>query len=433
MRSLCQANTNNSGLSRNVKCFGVVVGLIIALSYTAVHAQITSCTGTLGTFDSGSTGVDGALDLSSVPAGTTILFDPESFNPPLDQDGDNVYHFTTITIPGGVTVRLSAEALGTAPVVWLASGAVQITGILDLSGQPGHCGGCTPIPAVAGAGGYGGGVGSKINLAAQPGNGPGGGQPTTGPGGGAGHAVAGGGGAGVGGAVYGNNFLIPLLGGSGGAGSWEGLNGSGGGAGGGALLIASSMWIAIGSPGAITADGGGGGCWVFSCGGGGSGGAIRLIAPTICGNGQIRASRNFTSFNNGSYGRIRMEAFQHAFTGFVDPAPHFVTPGLVFPPANAPSVRVVRIAGVDVPLNPTGSFIMPDVELDNASAVTLEIEARNIPPGTVVELTLTPETGQQQMAVSTPLAGTLQLSTATAVMTLPHGFSRFFVQANWTP
>ena len=60
-------------------------------------------------------------------------------------------------------------------------------------------------------------------------------------------------------------------------------------------------------------------------------------------------------------------------------------------------------------------------------------EAKNIPFGTVVQLTLTPETGLAVTVSSTPLAGTLALSSATATVTIPHGFSRFRVRAEWTP
>jgi hypothetical protein len=159
------------------------------------------------------------------------------------------------------------------------------------------------------------------------------------------------------------------------------------------------------------------------------------MAPIISGNnnGSIGATGGGGPFS-GSPGRIRLEAFQHQFpSSSTNPTANFVTPGIIFPPANTPSIRVVRVAGIAVPENSTGSFFLPDVTLDNVAAVVVEIEARNVPLGTVVQLTLTPETGSQQMAVSTPLAGTLQLSTATATVTLPHGFSRFFVQANWTP
>jgi hypothetical protein len=202
------------------------------------------------------------------------------------------------------------------------------------------------------------------------------------------------------------------------------------------LLIASSVSITVN--GSIGAGGGigvsGAGCSVV--GGGGSGGAIRLMAPIISGTGSIGAGGGggFSGYPGGSPGRIRLEAFQHLFpSNRTGPTANFVTPGIIFPPASTPSIRVVRVAGVAVPENSTGSFFMPDVTLDNVAAVVVEIEARNVPLGTVVQLTITPETGSQQMVVSSPLAGTEALSNATATVTLTHGFSRFSVQANWTP
>jgi len=399
---------------------------------------LISSTAFAQTFISGSTGADGALDFSGVPSGTTILFDPDTFAPPLDQDGDNVYHFTTITIPAGVTVQLSAEVLGVKPVVWLASGAVQIAGVVDLDGRPGHNRFDTPIPSVAGAGGFRGGVGRRSNLDAQPGDGPGGGHVTTSVGGGAGHAVAGGGGFGGGGAAYGNDFLLPLVGGSGGAGGAFSTSGCGGGAGGGALLIASSVSTTVN--GTIRAVGGSsicstGGFFCSNCGGAGSGGAIRLMAPIISVSGSIFATGSFSAGTpSGSHGRIRLEAFQSNVTGsFITPPPHIVSPGIVFLPDTAPSVRVVRVAGVDVPENSTGSFFMPDVTIDNVAAAIIEIEARNVPLGTVVQLSIFSETGLRQVVESTPFESTEARSNATAVVTLPHGFSRFYVQANWMP
>jgi len=237
---------------------------------------------------------------------------------------------------------------------------------------------------------------------------------------------------------------LPLLGGSGGAGgSYDGgslANGGSGGAGGGAILIASSTSVTL--QGSILVKGGLGGCpagsqQAFFIGGGGSGGAIRLIAPLVQGAGTLNALGGYGCSPNqgytGSYGRIRLEAFQQRFTGTVQPPPLLVTPGFVFPPANAPSVKVVRVAGVAVPAAPTGSFLNPDVTLSGVASATLDIEGRKIPPGTVVQLTLTPETGSAVTVSSSPLAGTLDLSTATATVTIPSGFSRFTVQATWTP
>src|SRR5262245_52194443 len=126
-----------------------------------------------GQFDSGSNGSDGPLNIT-----TSMVFDPRNFNPPLDADGDNVYNFTTITIASGVTVRMLGPQLNMKPVFWLASGAVQIDGTIDLSGADGYNATGVPadrVPAVPGAGGYGGGIGGGAISPAQPGSGPGGG------------------------------------------------------------------------------------------------------------------------------------------------------------------------------------------------------------------------------------------------------------------
>jgi len=187
-------------------------------------------------FDSGSNGSDGALVLDT-PG--TIVFYPGDFDPPLDVDHDGIYHFTTITVAAGVTVRLGADRLGTQPVIWLATGDVVINGTLDLSGDDGYDSGELPRHAVAGAGGFNGGLGSTSIVGATPGEGPGGGgvAESNGQGGGAGHTVMGMSAEGEGGAAYGNSFLRPLIGGSGGAGGGpktpDGGSFGGGGASGG--------------------------------------------------------------------------------------------------------------------------------------------------------------------------------------------------------
>jgi len=125
-------------------------------------------------FSSGSTGSDGALNLTTPGI---VDFDPRTLG--LDPDGDNVYHFTTITIGAGVTVRLLGPALNMKPVYWLASGAVQIDGTIDLSGGNGHPGTTNPTergPSLPGAGGYPGGVGRFAASNAQNGTGPGAGK-----------------------------------------------------------------------------------------------------------------------------------------------------------------------------------------------------------------------------------------------------------------
>ncbi len=378
-------------------------------------------------FDSGSDGSDGELSLSSTDA-EPIVFDPGSYEPPLDADGDGVFHFTTITIAEGTTVRL----IGSQPIIWLASGDVTIDGTLDLSGQDG---GGSDVIALPGAGGFSGGRGNNPPNAAQNGNGPGGGLFLGRAGGGAGHAQNGLDGiTDSHGTAYGNPFLLPLWGGSGGSGGGETANiGGSGGAGGGAILIASNKIITVN--GSINANGGNGGEGVIENdnGGGGSGGSIRLIASQISGSdtGSITAmGGKISSSGDGSIGRVRLESFYTSFNGIVNPVT-FSTPGLVFLPADATPIRVVSIGGDPVPATTTGSFRPADVTINKAGEVDIEIEAKNVPVGTVVNLNLWNETVGNIKVDSTPLTGEFEKSTATAKATIPHGFSRFLIEAKW--
>ncbi len=413
-----------------------IAALVLAVSGLVGHAAAFA-----QPFDSGSDGSDGALELTT--PGTIDFLDPTVFDPPLDPDGDGVYHFTTVTVGAGVTLTLRSASKG--PVVWLASGEVRIDGVLDASGIRGHHGGEAPVEPLPGTGGYTGGPGRHSVLPAQDGNGPGGGDGSPldfGWGGaGAGHAAEGEDtqNNNRGGRAYGNVFILPLVGGSGGGGGDEispGIPG-GGGSGGGALLIASSEAIRL--DGTIRADGGAGGEDIggfFLGGGGGSGGALRLVAPVISGAGTLSADGGARGTNGGgagSPGRIRLEAFHQSFTGDITPAANSSVPSPLTLPAAQMPVRVVRVGGVDVPATPTGSFVMPDVTIDTASPVTLDIEASGIPLGTVVQVTLASEDGSRTTVDSTPLAGTLELSTATATTVIPHGLTRFFVEATWTP
>src|SRR6267378_2365920 len=254
-----------------MKRMGMVAAVLTMAAVGVVRGQ---------TFSSGSTGVDGALTLTT-PG--TVIFNPVALG--IDVDGDNVFNFTTITIGPDVIVELRNNPLRGRSVVWLATGAVDISGTIRLNGQDGH-----PATAVPGAqrytsepgpGGYSGGMGGLLDTTApQPGNGPGGGLinfGNLGNGGGAVHAVSNPFGTQF---AYDNSTLVPLRGGSGGAGGGAfptaGITGGGGGAGGGAVRIASSTSISV--SGGIEANGGLGGARVDSFdGGGGSGGAIHLV------------------------------------------------------------------------------------------------------------------------------------------------------------
>lgn len=329
------------------------------------------CTAFAQSFNSSSTGADGALVLA-MPG--TVVFDPRTFNPPLNSAGDNVYHFTTIYIAKGVTVKLSSQILG-GPVFWLAQGPVQIDGVLDLNGADGGRG-----PSPAGAGGYPGGV------AGRPGYRPTGFTP--------------------------NVFLVPLVGGFGG----DGGEAQAGGSGGGALLIASSALITLN--GSIIADGG-----ASTDGIGGDGGSIRLVAPTIDGSTGSLSAKGGPP--RGGDGLIRFEAFNNRFAGSLNntPVAQGKPFGLFLPPGPTPSVRVLSIDG--------RPFATREFSANRSSSITVVIEAHNIPPGNTIELQVFDQNGVVQTITTTPLIGTLELSRAWASVTFPAGSSHVQVKAEW--
>jgi hypothetical protein len=386
-------------------------------------------------FSSGSTGADGALTYTT-PG--TYYFNPKAANPPLNPAGDNIFNFTTINIAAGVRLKLSSIYL-TGPVVWLASGDVTINGVIDLDGEPGNGNGSSNqsdrVPNSAGAGGFSGGIGGKFGtqFPPLPGNGPGGGaaesraNPTD-----------------VGGGKFtGNQYLVPLIGGSGGGGSGCNLCtgngtafGAGGGAGGGAILIASSTSIIFGTGSIITAKGADG---LVACGcqsGGGGGGSIRLVANSIRGGPVTLTAAGGYAYMGGAAiaanGAIRVEGESAALNYNADPTLPFLRSApfaLALPVSPPSSIKVTTINGITVNANP---FTFPDVTLNAAGGVTVNVQAQYIPVGTIPKIMVFSETGPDQTVSCSALAGTLQLSTCSATITFPTGGSRGFVKATWT-
>ena len=241
---------------------------------------------------------------------------------------------------------------------------------------------------------------------------------------------------GSGGITYGTSSLLPLVGGSGGGGGGAAPanTGAGGGGGGGALVIASSGTITL--TGQIQAQGGDGGGTVVGGGtagaGGGSGGSLRLIATTITGStgfanvagGSGGAAATPVAGGAGSPGRVRVEAFNNSLAVNVGTSTLGVlssgAPTSVTLP-NAPSLRIAAVGGVPAPAAPTGSFTGADVVLPatTTNPVTVSLAATNIPPGTTVTVTVKGLYGEATSTVSTPLAGTLASSTASASVTIP--------------
>lgn len=317
------------------------------------------------TFNSGSTGADGALDLTS---GDREVQLPES----------GILNYTTVNIPTGKTLRFKKNLRNT-PVIMLASGAITIGGIVDVS-APSSCAIICSGDREPGPGGfYGGGVN-------QDGLGPGGGKTVPG---------------GYGGAWVGPLSLVPIIGGSGGAGISSLAGNYVGGGGGGAIVVASSSSIVILSGSIIQAKGS---CpYNGSCG---ASGAIRIVANSVDVRGALSASVN------------RLEAPQGAlsFTGAAN-APAVLSPiNPVIIPSAAPSLNIISIGGFPVPSYAGQRFDTVDLMLPRqlSDPINIVVQASNIPVGSPVKVTfLVPLfTGSPAVTTST-LAGTLASSTAT--------------------
>lgn len=415
------------------------------------------------TFNSGSTGANGAFSPTSLPTGCTR----SGSSITCDLPPNGIFNFTTFDLPSGNTLRFNRNARNT-PAIILASGNCALGGYIDISGENGSTSngfGLRPRGGRGWVGGFDGGGGGRIADLYRNGvngDGPGGGGggkengAARGGGGGGANFLAGGAGAssvaalaGAAGRPYGS-FSLPVIGGSGGGGApangtiSNGYDGAGGGGGGGAILIACSGTMTINGLG-IDAYGGRGTYQSSVASGGGGGGGIRLIATAITGASATNRSASFDvrggdggqpnnteNGGNGGAGFVRIEAFN--FSNFIPQIYPDANLGIYFqgtPPPSlnlgaSPTLRITTVAGVNVPTDPKGTFgNTPDIPFTAAPAnpVTLGIAAANIPLGTRATIILTPETGAITTVQSTPLAGTVAASTATASVTLPQGRS----------
>lgn len=343
--------------------------LIAVLASTGTGAQ---------TFNSGSTGADGPID---VPYGQTITYTV----PP-----DGIINATTVTVGG--TLRFTCNAKNT-PVYLLATGDVKVdatlsgpstisvspTGVASgLQGQPGGCGGFAGgepgVGGVAAGDGYGPGAGKGKTLA-----GLGGGNGAYGTASGVSPPAQQG-------LAYGTNLLIPLVGGSGGGGGAF----SGGGGGGGAILIASSTRIVLGnSSRRIEA---GGGSRVDNDAGSGSGGAIRLVAPRIEGMGTLSVGGGSPG---GGLGRIRIDTLDRSgfFLQGLNAGTYSIGSFMEVFPANSRALDFTEIAGTPISdgSNPVPVLLSPSASPNQS----LTLRARNFETTAIVpvRVVITPPSG----------------------------------------
>lgn len=298
-------------------------------------------------------------------------------------------------------------------MVWLVSGNVTIAGTVDLSGEGYDAAGITfnainqPFGgrlAEPGPGGFRGGApwrGGGIMHGA--GFGMGGGQ--LGKGyhfgdnrkGGPGHFGPG--------QLrsYGNPSLVPLIGGSGGAGAIESGSGYGGGAGGGAILVASRQKVEFIAGGQLLAIGGMYEDYSRTTGAG-SGGAVRMICSEIAGIGSVNAAGGgggWPSGSNGGDGRIRLERVANTANLTITPAPSTVdltdgSTAMIWPPEGAPEARIVAVNEIPAPNDPKAAFgaYTPDVALPLVSSANVVVETVNVEQVSKVIVRITPRNGR---------------------------------------
>lgn len=389
------------------------LAILSALVISLIQPRLTQAQ----TFNSGSTGADGAFS----PAANVVLEMPP----------DGVFNFTTINVPSGVLVTFNKNAANT-PVTFLASGDVTIAGVISVNGTNGQTrvGAISPPGGIGGPGGFNGGEGAITGITAitgSGGRGPGGGSPGISTQQAPTHGTYG--------ASTSFVSLMPLFGGSGGGGgSATSTNGGGGGGGGGAILIASSETITL--SGSITANGGtgaiGGG---NGTGGSGSGGAIRLAAKTITGTGSL-------TVGGGTTGRIRLEAYSFSYTGTNSTTASVVNaPGPISAASNPsllgglPTLTFSSIGGMSPPSNPTGSTATPDLQLvaGTTNPVSVSLAATNTPVGTAFAVRVIPSSGLPSNIATSPSTGTFSNSTVSGSVTLPQNQTSVLIAfANFT-
>jgi hypothetical protein len=312
--------------------------------------------------------------------------------------------------------------------VTIASGAT-----VDISGAPPN----GLVPGSGGPGGFDGGSGGVSCAGAGLGPGGGGagcGGNTSNGGAGGSFKTAGAPSCGTTGLTYGNDSLVPLVGGSGGGGSNGGGSfGLAGAGGGGAILIATSGTFNL--SGGILATGGTG-----SGAGSGAGGGIRLVATASTGTGNVSViGGGLTAFNcgngnDGGAGRVRLEFCQNNFLGSFPLGTSIATSASPIFLANLPTLAISAIEGATLPSNPAGSFnLPPDLTFGaGTSSVTVNLAAKNVPLGTTVTVKVTPQAGLPTSVTSTALSGTLANSTASAEVTLATGKSLITAEATIT-
>ena len=131
--------------------------------------------------------------------------------------------------------------------------------------------------------------------------------------------------------------------------------------------------------------------------GAGSGGGIRLIANILAGSGKVSAVGGYSQYDPGGNGLIRIERIVNDNTLEVIPSPSVVnltseTTAMLWPPDNAPKVKILSIGGESAPDDPRAEFgtYGADVALPEVSSTQIVVETTNVEQASQVEVRVTP-------------------------------------------
>lgn len=347
-----------------------------------------------------------------------------------------VFKYDSVNIGPTVTVRFENHP-SRAPVVWLVDTTVTIDGTVDLIGGDGLA--LVATPTEPGPGGFRGGSAEVSGGSpSSAGFGPGGGNRTGEREGGSyrtlGHTSI------SAGSTYGNDRVLPLIGGSGGtpwpSGNWAAA------AGGGAILIAADETITVN--GSVLANGGGS---TFNGSAAGSGGAIRLLADRVQGTGMLRAVGGNALGLLGGSGRIRLEAVQSIALANVNPTATTGDPCVTLVPdctavlwpededaaIDVPAVEITQIKDQVIPPDPHARLEFPDQDVSFADdmPVTVAILATDVPAtGWDVKVRATPATGSEIIVCACEVGRSDPTSNWEADVTFPNGFAAVQVHAS---
>jgi len=327
-------------------------------------------------FISGSNGSFGAIVINQ---DTTIDLPP-----------DGIIHATTVNINSG-RLTFNRNALNT-PVYLLATGDIIIDGEISVSA----------FGRLGGPGGFDGGIKRDPVTRLGPSAG-------LGPGGSTGDAAYRSNGS-SGAKTYGNALLMPIIGGSGGGGIYQetfGQRNVDGGGGGGAIVVASNTAIFL--EGKITARGAvvnyfKKGRFVGS-GGRGSDGAIRLVSPSITGEGFLQAFS----------GRTRIDSLNS--TSLTISANSIGSLMQVFPPLN-PRLDIINAAGNSIPEG-SNNEVLIFLPFDALAQQTITVQGRDFTGFVPVEVVVVTESGHRIIANTIIKMSDGNPATATVDIELP--------------